>query len=52
MQVTTTREHNRAAFGRASAVVGDRSMILGHGSALIFHLKSFRARSKIDTPSR
>jgi hypothetical protein len=27
-------------------------MILGHGSALIFHLKSRRMRSKTDTPSR
>jgi hypothetical protein len=91
MQVRTTREHNRAAFGRAagslvialtvlkrgfdahgmrlgrlSGQVGrpellnarrkagaySYSMILGHGSALIFHLKSLRTRSKTDTPSR
>ena len=28
------------------------AMILGHDSALIFHLKSLRTRSKTDTPSR
>jgi hypothetical protein len=28
------------------------SMILDHDSALIFHLKSLRTRSKTDTPSR
>jgi hypothetical protein len=27
------------------------SMILGHGGALIFHLKSLRIPSKTDTPS-
>jgi hypothetical protein len=52
----TARPDNPVAHellnARRKAGAYSYSMILGHDSALIFHLKSLRTRSKTDTPSR